>query len=50
MSRGTLSPDETLFATSGWSGDCKVWGIPDCMKKTTLKGHNDRVISIRFHP
>ena len=30
VSRGTLSPDEELFATSGWSGECKVWGVPDC--------------------
>lgn len=30
VSRGTLSPDEELFATSGWSGICKVWGVPDC--------------------
>ena len=50
MSRGVLSPDESLFATSGWSGVCRVFGIPDCSLRTTLKGHNDRVISIRFHP
>lgn len=50
VSRGCLSPNEELFATSGWSGDCKVWGIPDCLLRTTLKGHTDRVISIRFHP
>ena len=50
VSRGCLNPDESLFATSGWSGECKVWGIPDCMLKTTLSGHNDRVVSIRFHP
>mmetsp|Transcript_5507 Transcript_5507/g.9356 ORF Transcript_5507/g.9356 Transcript_5507/m.9356 type:complete len:159 (+) Transcript_5507:676-1152(+) len=50
VSRGALSPNEDLFGTSGWSGDCKVWGIPDCLLKTTLKGHRDRVVSIRFHP
>mmetsp|Transcript_1926 Transcript_1926/g.2755 ORF Transcript_1926/g.2755 Transcript_1926/m.2755 type:complete len:86 (+) Transcript_1926:546-803(+) len=50
VSRGCLSPDEKLFATSGWSGDAKVWGIPDCQLKTTLKGHTDRVVSVRFHP
>jgi hypothetical protein len=26
VSRGVLSPNEELFATSGWSGYCKVWG------------------------
>lgn len=30
VSRGCLSPAEDLFATSGWSSDCKVWGVPDC--------------------
>lgn len=50
VSRGSLSPDETLFATSGWSGDCKVWGVPDCELRTELKGHTDRVVNIRFHP
>lgn len=50
VSRGCLSPDETLFATSGWSGDCKVWGVPDCQLRTELKGHSDRVVNIRFHP
>lgn len=29
VSRGDLSYDNELFATAGWSGDCKVWGIPD---------------------
>lgn len=50
VSRGHLSPDNELFATSGWSGDCKVWGIPDCEIRTELKGHRDRVNHIRFHP
>ena len=30
VSRGAISPNEEFFATSGWSGKCKVWGIPDC--------------------
>lgn len=50
MSRGALSPNEELFATSGWSGSCKVYGIPDCQLRTELKGHSDRVNYIRFHP
>lgn len=29
VSRGDLSYDNQFYATSGWSGDCKVWGIPD---------------------
>jgi len=50
VSRGALSPDEELFATSGWSGICRVWGVPDCQLRTELKGHSDRVMNIRFHP
>jgi U4/U6 small nuclear ribonucleoprotein PRP4 len=50
VSRGDLSTDGSLFATSGWSGDCKIWSIPDCEHKATLKGHNDRAICIKFHP
>lgn len=50
VSRGCLSPDEELFATSGWSGICRVWGVPDCQLRTELKGHTDRVVNIRFHP
>lgn len=50
VSRGCLSPDEELFATSGWSGICRVWGVPDCQLRTELKGHSDRVVNIRFHP
>ena len=50
VSRGCFNSNEDLFATSGWSGDSKIWSIPGCQLSTTLKGHSDRVISIRFHP
>lgn len=50
VSRGAISPDETLFATSGWSGTSKIWGIPDCQVRTELRGHTDRVNCIKFHP
>jgi len=50
VSRGTFSPDYELFATSGWSSVCKIWGIPDCSVRTELNGHDDRVNHIRFHP
>lgn len=49
-SRGTLSPNEELFAVSGWSGNCKVYSVPDCELRTELKGHLDRVNYIKFHP
>lgn len=50
VSRGCFSPDYQLFGTSGWSNTCKIWGIPDCQVRTELKGHEDRVNHIRFHP
>ena len=50
ISRGCLSPDEELFITTGWSGVCKVWGIPDCHLRTELKGHDDKVLYAAFHP
>ena len=27
-----------------------MWGIPDCLIRTELKGHKDRVCCIKFHP
>jgi len=45
-----LAPNEELFATSGWSGVAKIWGIPDCELRTELRGHTDRINSIKFHP
>ena len=54
MARGCLyeadNLEESLFATAGWSGTCKLWGIPDCAIRTELRGHKDRVGCIRFHP
>lgn len=50
VSKGCFSPDTKYFATSGWSGLCKIWSIPDCNLKTTLLGHINRAIDIQFHP
>ena len=50
VSKGCFSPDTKYFATSGWSGLCKVWSIPDCNLKTTLLGHSNRAIDIQFSP
>lgn len=48
--RGNFLYDQSLFATSGGSGDCKIWSIPDCELKTKLMGHCNRVNDIKFHP
>jgi U4/U6 small nuclear ribonucleoprotein PRP4 len=50
VSKGVFSPSGDYFATSGWSGICKLWNIPDCSLKTTLLGHTQRCIDITFHP
>jgi U4/U6 small nuclear ribonucleoprotein PRP4 len=50
VSKGVFSPDGKYFATSGWSGLCKVWKIPSCDLQTTLLGHHNRAIDIQFHP
>ena len=32
------------------SGLCKLWSVPDCEPIRVLRGHNDRVGAIAFHP
>ncbi|XP_050312702.1 U4/U6 small nuclear ribonucleoprotein Prp4 [Anthonomus grandis grandis] len=46
----TFSPNSKLLATASWSGLCKIWSIPDCELKQTLKGHTCNVGAIVFHP
>ena len=29
---------------------CKLWTIPDCEEKMVLRGHQDRVGAVVFHP
>ena len=48
--RGSFIKDGSLFASSGGSGDCKVWSIPECELRTKLMGHVGRVNDIKFHP
>ena len=38
-----FSPDGTTLATGAWSGLVKLWSLPDCQKKLTIKAHDDRV-------
>ncbi|KAI4458068.1 wd40 repeat protein [Holotrichia oblita] len=45
-----FSPNSQLIATASWSGLCKVWTVPDCQLKQTLKGHTCHVGAIVFHP
>ncbi|KAG1451913.1 hypothetical protein G6F46_001440 [Rhizopus delemar] len=45
-----FSPDSKLLVTGAWSGLCKVWSVPNCEPLLTLKGHNDKVGGVAFHP
>ncbi|CAO3611477.1 unnamed protein product [Mucor hiemalis] len=38
----TNCPNSKLLVTGSWSGLCKVWSVPNCEHKLTLKGHNDK--------
>lgn len=45
-----FSPNGKLLATASWSGLCKLWSLPDGNEIRILKGHNERVGGITFHP
>eukprot|EP00037_Helgoeca_nana_P006132 m.56919 g.56919 ORF g.56919 m.56919 type:complete len:529 (-) comp17036_c0_seq1:364-1950(-) len=45
-----FSPDGKTLATASWSGLCKLWSVPECTLKRTLKGHTQRVSCITWHP
>ncbi|KAG1449723.1 hypothetical protein G6F56_008562 [Rhizopus delemar] len=45
-----FSPDSKMLVTGAWSGLCKIWSVPRCELIMTLKGHNDKVGGVAFHP
>ncbi|KAI8379727.1 WD40-repeat-containing domain protein [Radiomyces spectabilis] len=46
----TFSPDSSMLVTGAWSGLCRIWSVPQCEPILTMKGHNDRVGGVVFHP
>eukprot|EP00180_Rhodochaete_pulchella_P003534 Plantae.Rhodophyta-Rhodochaete_pulchella.ctg6134.p1 GENE.Plantae.Rhodophyta-Rhodochaete_pulchella.ctg6134~~Plantae.Rhodophyta-Rhodochaete_pulchella.ctg6134.p1 ORF type:complete len:360 (+),score=40.26 Plantae.Rhodophyta-Rhodochaete_pulchella.ctg6134:135-1082(+) len=53
LSSCALSPSgvgEPAVATGSWSGVVKIWGLPQCSLKWTLRGHEERVSSVAYHP
>lgn len=45
-----FSPDSRLLATASWSGLIKLWTSPDFKLYKTLRGHNNNVGCVVFHP
>ncbi|KAI1277972.1 U4/U6 small nuclear ribonucleoprotein Prp4 [Halotydeus destructor] len=45
-----FSPDTSLIATASWSGLCKLWTMPNLDHSRNLRGHNDKVCDMKFHP
>lgn len=45
-----FSPKGDMLSTGSWSGLCKIWSVPDCKLIKTLRGHNERVGAIVWHP
>ncbi|KAL3700890.1 hypothetical protein R1sor_018912 [Riccia sorocarpa] len=50
LSACALSPDGSLLATSSWSGQTKLWEVPQIKRTVVLKGHTERVTGVAFHP
>lgn len=45
LSYCAFSPDSSILATASWSGQSKLWSVPSCDLKTTLKGNLPRRLS-----
>lgn len=45
-----FSPDSQMLATASWSGLIKLWSVPEFSAIRTLRGHNNNVGCIAFHP
>lgn len=48
VSHCNFNADSSLLLTSSWSGLCKVWSMPDCTLKQTLRGHVGHVGGVAF--
>ncbi|XP_016986063.1 U4/U6 small nuclear ribonucleoprotein Prp4 [Drosophila rhopaloa] len=50
VSSAAFSTDSTLLLTASWSGLCKLWSVPDCELKQTLRGHASYVGGVALRP
>ncbi|RKF65902.1 putative WD repeat-containing protein [Golovinomyces cichoracearum] len=46
----TVSPDSVNLASGGAEGDVHLWSLNKDIPISTLKGHNQRVCRVEFHP
>ncbi|THH05048.1 hypothetical protein EW145_g5074 [Phellinidium pouzarii] len=45
-----FSPNSQVLATGSWSGGVKLWNIPSLTPLRTLRGHEDRIGGLAWHP
>ncbi|EPT00755.1 hypothetical protein FOMPIDRAFT_1162809 [Fomitopsis schrenkii] len=50
ISQVRFSPNSQILVTGSWSGNVKLWNIPNCTPIRTLRGHTDRVGGVAWHP
>lgn len=48
LSGCTFNENSQLLLTSSWSGVCKLWDIPSCNLRSTLRGHSSYVGGVAF--
>lgn len=45
-----FSPNGKILGTGSWSGGVKLWDIPSANALKTMRGHNDKVGGLSWHP
>ncbi|XP_030385424.1 U4/U6 small nuclear ribonucleoprotein Prp4 [Scaptodrosophila lebanonensis] len=50
VSSAAFSDDSALLLTGSWSGLCKLWSVPNCELKQTLRGHGSYVGGVALRP
>ena len=45
-----FSPNSQYIITTSWTGDCKIWDMPNLNAVSTKRGHSDRVGGAAWHP
>ncbi|KAG6868946.1 hypothetical protein C0993_007160 [Termitomyces sp. T159_Od127] len=50
ISQVRFAPNNEILATGSWSGTVKLWNVPACTPVRSLRGHEDRVGGVAWHP